>query len=495
MRCNFVLLSVLFCIATVLLQAEISFNALPGHRQSKTCYHVSLGSTNVFFYMSPEKEVLINSLVDEINHEKILLTVDINDLGCFTTEIAAVASKYPDLSSSSLKTPSNVFDPTGQDILDRFGYDITRLLAEELSLNFKGVSREINFVMNQDAHKYHQDHSATQFKYLNHLPKEEALYTNIAQDLTLVDWDMSEGTFSGTVFQDSESFDRYIFPLFPKDILGMIFTQSPKYLSRDAHPSYNIPTIFPYHAVLSPIDYSGSQTPGSSKGKRISTVVRAVVSKSEVDDLASKATTLNLNRPVVQTKNQYSDRNYSSGMKGKPLNKIELEEISSTLNVVYNVQVIEDKENIVTFEIKDEKVCEALFKVINRFFSSDYSDFSQARIFVANKMDGGFSSINLGIQNNSSVVILNLSDVPEGYDYFHIAQDFTKEGLPWIQLYHFPPYLAYQLSGESFRKISLTPLEEILFREAKADSSKTDGINTMNKFKTKILIFALDAKM
>ncbi|MDA1056327.1 MAG: hypothetical protein O3A58_00670 [Proteobacteria bacterium] len=448
--------------------------------------------------MSPEKEALINSLVDEINHEKILLTVDINDLGCFTTEIAAIASKYPNLSSCSLKTPSNVFDPTGQDTLDRFEDNITKLLADELSLNFKGVSREINFVINQDAHKYHQDHSATQFKYLTHLSKEEAIRTNIVQDLTLVDWDMSEGTFSGTVFQDSESFDRYIFPLFPKDILGMVFTQSPKYLSRDAHPSYNIPTIFPYHAVLSPIDYSGSQTPGSSKGKRISTVVRGVVPKSEVDDLASKTTTLKLNRPITQNENQYSNRNYSNGMTGSTLNKTELNEISSILRAVYNVQIVDDKENTVTFEIKDTDTCEALFKIVSRFFSSNYSDSSEVRIFIANKMDGGFSSMNcmnLGIQNNSSVFILNLSDVPEGYDYFHIAQDFTKQGFPWIQLYHFPPYLAYQLSGESLKKLSLTPLEEILFREAKADSSKTDGMNTVNKFRTKILIIAINSKV
>ena len=110
---------------------------------------------------------------------------------------------------------------------------------------------------------------------------------------------MSADTLSATVLQDSLSDERFLLALFPKESVGMIFAQSPKYLTREAHPSYLVPTIFPYHAVLSPIDRKGGVTAGSSKGKRLSTVVRGVVLESEIDALKAKSKPLSLNRPSL----------------------------------------------------------------------------------------------------------------------------------------------------------------------------------------------------
>jgi len=87
---------------------------------------------------------------------------------------------------------------------------------------------------------------------------------------------------------------------------------------------------------------------------------------------------------------------------------------------------------------------------------------------------------------------LNSSFLPENYDYFNIAQDFTAEALPWIQLYHLPPEKAFLVPGSVFHEICMTPIEEILFRKEKVDTMITDGIHSMDKIVTKIDIIVLE---
>jgi len=131
-----------------------------------------------------------------------------------TTEISAIASKYPNPISYQNNQP--VFaDPEGHLTLDAFAESLKDLISKELNLTMLGMSREINFVVSQDAHKFHQDQTANQFDFLNQRDSKLPPLT-IIQDLTLVDWDMSTDTFSATIVQDCDSNDRYLLTLFPK---------------------------------------------------------------------------------------------------------------------------------------------------------------------------------------------------------------------------------------------------------------------------------------
>ena len=460
---------------------------LPGRVGSNISW-VQFGTTDVFFYMTPKKQALMEKLVSEINQEKLQLSVDINDYDCFTTEISATASKYPDPIASSSEGP--IFaDLKGHLVLETFAKSLQELLFSELDLQIQGVSREINFILSQDAHKFHQDQSTKQFSFLNqrnpHLPP-----CKIIQDLTLIDWDMSSDTFSATIVQDSLSNDRFLLALYPKEQVGMLFTQSSTYLTREAHPSYLVPTIFPYHAVLSPIDQKATISSGSSKGKRLSTVVRGVVEEDEIEQLKHTAKELILNRPFL-SKEPGQSLLYPNGIVVKDLPL----EITPLLNQ-YNEWVYKypDKENSEIIKMIPKNSSE-ITHLIASLLEIQTSSIQHISLFQITKRDSGFSQfhlMDLPLSPNSQIILVNASEVSEDHDYFHLAQDFTDDGLPWIQLYHCPPQKAFLVSRDLFYKLSLTPIEEILYRKAEMDSKKTDGISSSRKLVSKFNIIVID---
>jgi hypothetical protein len=468
---------------------------LPGRVNHDDIGWIQFGSTDVFFYMTPEKDALSRKIVEEINQEKITLTIDINDYDCLTTEISAIASKYPN--PLDYKEENPIFaDPIGQATLESYAESLKRLLASQLGLNIEAVSREINFIVSQDAHKFHQDQSGNQFDFLR--KREQSLPPcNIIQDLTLIDWDMSMDTFSATIVQDSLSTDRFLLTLFPKEAVGMLFTQSPIYLTREAHPSYLVPTIFPYHAVLSPIDKKGESTTGSSKGKRLSTVLRGVVLQSEIAQLKQKSLPLPINRSIPFEDEKGRGSIYQNGIVTRELTR-DIQDLLREWNfeegLVYKHS---DRENVEILEIANPNSL-ILSQLLAEQFGISPQTISRTTFLRLIKKDGGFSAFNqMGLEamSNSEVIILNSSQMPLGYDYFSLAEDCTQQMLPWIQLYHFPPQRAFRIPNSVFPKLSLTPVEEILFRKAEIDSMKTDGITAKKKIVTKIDMIIFEKKV
>ncbi len=464
------------------------FGELPGRLGTDGVQWVQLGTTDLFFYMTPEKNSLIQKIVQDVNHEKLGLTVDINDYDCFTTEISATASKYPDPIENQngfLSYP----DPQGNEVLNSFSTSLNELISTELGLHMEGVSREINFVVNQDAHKFHQDQSTKQFAFLKERDPSLPPCT-IIQDLTLVDWDMSADTMSATILQDPHSDERFLLALFPKEAVGMIFAQSPKYLTREAHPSYLVPTIFPYHAVLSPIDRKGGVTSGSSKGKRLSTVVRGVVLESELNELKKNSKPLHLNRPAYSN-NEWV---YGDGTVAKEISmevRSLLEKFDQGLLFKYP-----DRENVEILELPVSTHIPVVQELASQF-GVDQKSILKVKLVRLIKRDAGFSAfseMNLPISPESEIILLNSSIISDDYDYFNLARDFTADGLPWIQLYYFPPNRGFKILGKEIQNLFLTPIEEVLFRKAKQDSMKTDGIQSLDKIVTKIDLLIFDVR-
>lgn len=483
---------IIFCKLDKALAEENKLNPLPGRIGFRDIGWVQFGNTDVFFYMTPEKYALTRKIVQEINQEKIKLTVDVNDYDCLTTEISALASKYPE--AIEYKDGKPIFaDPIGHAILDFYAQNLKDLIFHQLNLNMEGISREINFVISQDAHKFHQDQSGNQFAFLN---KRDPLLPpcKIIQDLTLVDWDMSIDTFSATIIQDSLSKDRFLITLFPKEAVGILFVQSPIHLTRKAHPSYKVPTIFPYHAVLSPIDRKAASTPGSSKGKRLSTVLRGIVLENEIEQLKQRSLPLLIDRPVPFEDEKGGGFNYQNGIVVRELTK-EVRDLLKKWNLEEgSIYKRIDRENVEILEIASPNNA-ILAEQLAEQFNIDRSCISKTTFLRLIKKDSGFSSFNLMRLNflpGSEVIILNSSIIPKGYDYFNLAEDCTETLLPWIHLYHLPPEKGLKVPIDLLSHFSLTPIEEILFRKAEIDSMKTDGITSSGKIVTKIDIVVFE---
>jgi hypothetical protein len=142
-------------------------------------------------------------------------------------------------------------------------------------------------------------------------------------------------------------------------------------------------------------------------------------------------------------------------------------------------------------QIDPENNIELIERLKNLFHIQCPSEIVQVRQVI--KRDKGFTPLSchvLNIPSDSIIICLNESQLPSGYGFYNIAQDYTGNNLPWIHLYHFPPSRAISVLSEHFDKLSLTPVEEIIFRDIEIDILNASAPFLKEKIVTKINIFA-----
>lgn len=443
---------------------------------------VKIGETEFLFYMTREKYQASRDLVRSLNDKKLLLVVEMCDDPYLTTEISAVASICPD----------NIYgmgiDPLGNQVLDQYAQKVIEIAKKDLSIEIEAASRELNLIVSQDAHKFHQDQFKQQYDYLNAyhdiLPE-----CKIIHDLTLIDWNMSKGTISGTLFQDTGG-DRLLVALFPESAVGIITAETPIYPKNNQPPVFPGAKTLPYHAVLSPVDFQGEQTSGSSKGQRISMVVRGIVCGDAFSTIRDKAISLTPYRAVQEVDALgLKTLKYQNGLILKEFNGLGPVDLSWN----YKMMDQENLEILKTDSKANEEIIEALFAMF------DISGIAVKDVQVRHliKKDGGFSKIevlHLDLPADYQVVLLNSSTLPLDYKYYNVSEDLTEKGYPWIHLYQFQPNMAMLLDKEMFQRLSLTPLEELIYRHEVIDNQQIDGIKMMPKIVTRIDIFAFPKK-
>lgn len=443
---------------------------------------VKIGETELLFYMTAEKLQASRDLVKSLNDKKLLLVVEMCDDHYLTTEISAVASICP----------NNMYgmgiDPLGNLVLDQYAQKVLEIAKKDLSIEIEAFSRELNLIVSQDAHKFHQDQFKQQYDYLNTF-HDTLPECKIIHDLTLIDWNMSKGTISGTLFQDTGG-DRLLVALFPESVVGIITAEPPIYPENNQPPVFPGPKTLPYHAVLSPVDFEGDQTSGSSKGQRISTVVRGIVRGDAFSTIRDEAISLTPYRPVQEIDLLgLKTLKYQNGMILKELNG------SSPVDLSWNFKM-PDQENLEILKTDPELNKEVIETLFTMFEIKDVA-IEDVHVRHLIKKDGGFSKIellNLGFPDDYQVVLMNSSVLPSDYKYYNIAEDLTRKDYPWIHLYQFQPHMAMLLDKDMFQRLSLTPLEELIYRHEIIDNQQVDGIKMMPKIVTRIDVFAFPKK-
>ncbi|MBA3816539.1 MAG: hypothetical protein H0X29_08490 [Parachlamydiaceae bacterium] len=461
------------------------FSFLKGEQASTSDFTpkmVKIGETEFLFYMTSEKVQVSRDLVKSLNDKKLLLIVEMCGEPYLTTEISAVASICP----------GNIYgmdiDPLGNLILDQYAQKVIQIVKNDLSIEIEAVSREINLIVSQDAHKFHQDQFKQQYDYLN-VHHDTLPECKIIHDLTLIDWNMSKGTISGTLFQDTGG-DRLLVALFPGSVVGIITAESPIYPKDNQPPVFPGPKTLPYHAVLSPVDFHGAQTSGSSKGQRISTVVRGIVRGDAFNKIRDEAIPLTPYRAVQEVDALgLKTFKYQNGLVLKELNGVRKVDLS------WNCKM-PDQENLEILKTDPKANSEIIAALLNMF---DITGVTVEDVHVRHliKKDGGFSKIellDLDLPNDYQVVLLNSSTLPLDYKYYNISEDLTGDGYPWFHLYEFQPQMAMLLDKDLFQRLSLTPLEELIYRHEVIDNQQIDGIKMIPKAVTRIDVFAFPKK-
>jgi len=461
-----------FCQFLLLVYSVQMYANLPGRIDREEISFAEFGKCKIFFYMTKEKDELCRNFIDHVN-EDMCLTLGQAALPCPTREILVQAIKYPER------------DPVGTELLRKYA-EQTHMIAEDaLGLSITGHSWYMNLNLNWEALKIHQDRFVEQYAFMEKESLNPSDWT-LVQDLTLIDWQMAENTLAGTMVQDGENGDRYILVVFPKEVVGTFYTENAVLTSRDKKQFYPGHITMPPHSTIAPMDYVAGCTCGSAKGKRMSTITRGIAKRDEVDQLIEVTQQIDINRRQVEMEGSKINYVYSDGAVIKSLlNKAHSLNRNHGMffNDIQNIQIesVPIKDNsYISDDIREQ------FHIDNQ---------KVAKIYLLTKRDGGFSSLGeLGFDfpDQCRIIAVNFSSVPDGYRHFHLAQDWTHSGRPWIQLYDLPPGMAMEIPPKLFKKLSLTPAEELLYRSEVSDRNDPTFSKTMPAFKSQIALFVFE---
>ena len=427
------LISCFLCIAQNLFGEE-----------ERKVYSADFGNTRLFFYALPEKEVLAQQWIPLIRDE----AVHVMAKGTPNNPITEVTPLLVDGSSLS-----NTYLCRSKEITEKC-----------LGLKMNSPSQAIRLLLNFNVSWFCQN-SLLQQTDTSLMIREE----------TLSDWEMAKGTIAGILLQEEASKDRFLFPLFPKTTTSILYTRG---LLAPPDP---LPISYCH---LPPLDYQGNATSGSTKGKAVSFTLQGVAKQEELSRLHEKSTSLVVNNPSqTQTADGSRLYTYPSGMVLKEIPH-PLLPLRTDIDWAYCYK--EDIENVEVYATRPTDHL-ALLTALKQLFSID-CPLDQVEVRHLIKRDGGFSRLSwkgLNIHPESLVIILNRSSVPPGYQHYHLAQDFTaNQTAPWIQLYDFQPSFALLIEGRKLNDLSLTPLEEVLFRNASIQSDAEEFAMMKDKFFT-----------
>ncbi|MBS0628760.1 MAG: hypothetical protein JSS30_00875 [Verrucomicrobia bacterium] len=458
-----------YFLQLILLFFTVETFGLPGRADHQGISFAQFGECKIFFYMTDEKDELCRKFIDHVN-EDMSITLGQAALPCPTREILVQAIKYPER------------DPIGTEILKNYAEKTHQILEDTLGISMQGLNWYMNLNLNWEALKIHHDRFIAQYAHMEKESLNPADWT-LVQDLTLIDWQMGENTVAGTMVQDGKDGDRYIISLFPNEIVGTFYTENAKSASGKKKGYYPGHITMPPHSTIAPMDYVGGITCGSSKGKRMSTAVRGIVNRQEIDRLVDKSERIDINRKKIEVEDCEVSYLYPNGAIVKSLS-------DKAYSLNRNGAIFhDDVQNIHIESIPLEDNCYFSNHIGDRF---KINHLNIRKIFLLTKKDGGFTSLGkLGFEfsNQTRIIAVNFSSLPDGYRYFNIAQDWTSSGNPWIQLYDLPPGMAMEIPRCLFEKLSLSPTEELIYRSEFSDQTDSVFSKTMPGLKTQIVLF------
>lgn len=443
---------------------------LPGRYGSDQVYTVSIGETDLFFYMDQEKFSQSLRIVSDVNTKTIIGVDKIADTSSDTGYTTAYQKYSLPLGYSESKKPVH-FDPFGYqtelDLLNSNAESLRRLLQ----ITPKYMRGKVDLCINHTGMKWNPV-TKLDFVDLNSLNSSLGKPWYFLE-YTLADWQLSPGVVTGLLINDTDSQDRYIIPLLFRDRFSVCFLQKNDNLKDGDNK------VFPEHIQLGAIDYQSSLTPGSTKGKSLNSLFWGYAEESDVMLIKRGAQKLKKN---TLTKSKGS-KTYNSGLK---FTEIPFSTEIENLKLFY----VNSAQSVESYRIEGKDYRNLAHKL--KKYMNVKGHFTQAfRVIKQTQGLSQFSQMDLPLSDNCTVVCINRSCLPKNYLHLPIAEDGLKTQLPWIHLFHMPKEFCLKTEGRVFKQLALTPLEEILFRDVLKNENSTGLYKDMEKFETQldILIF------
>lgn len=398
----------------------------------------SFGPTQFFLYMTARKRRVLDSLVSLLARDAVLTTDS-------TSPPCAVAEVTPLWLKEQRHAPADYYidAPPAVD----FGSFFTSYAAavrDAVGVAVQRQSRELALIMNGDGLRYHRDRLVNQYDAVARLPLADVASTRLVQDLSLIDWDMQDGTYSGTVFVHPLG-DRYIFLLEPGQATSVFFSE---------HPQLPGPMMLPYHCALPVQDSFADSSVGESKGKRFSCLVRGTADAAEVDRLARVAVPADINTRISIP----GGFRFPNGM------RIEQRAVSDSLSTDSDASEYRTEQGCLVTRMSSRANSRMLDELGIR---------SPIGVYRLTRNGDGFAEISglLPVAGANHIVVINRSmNTPQAGVSYPLAVRLAELDAAVLQLVELPHGNALRIPVGNLENLYLTPTSPMLHRSAPLDS-------------------------
>lgn len=434
---------------------------------------LSFEDAEIVFYESEKQDFEANNLIRDVRFN-MLHGFEILDSTTSCSQVKPLA----------LITASNInkndysgsfTDNEGLGLLNSKHYKEVEKIENALNIAPKDSLLSLNLLLSFDGIGF-KDCMPSKLEYLqtNKYLEDSTYITHIA----LTNWESAKETFSSLMIQDLSSQDRFLFPIASQKhdrvlIMKKIRAEQRNLSKRSSGLLY---------ALLPPIDKHSTVTSGVAKGKAISMEVKGFVKDSETTMLKSNCTKIDLNNS--QKIDQVTK--YQNGIKIVNLEK----KLSFKSDHIFDLRQINGLEIYSSEATENQAIINYLCSALNL----EACTAENVKLIHVRKRGEGFSSLNikeLGISENSIVIIYNQSRMPPDHSYLNIAQKFCRRGVEWYHLYNLKPTQAMIVCPQILNEFLVTPVEQILFSNVATDNLDSQMKTTKSKILTHLDLIVL----
>jgi len=422
----------------------------------------SFGPTQFFLYMTTEKYRVLDSLVSLLARDAVL-TTDSTSPPCVVSEVTPLWLK------EQRREPTDYYIGAAPAVdFDSFYASYAAAVRDAVGVTVQRQSRELALIMNGDGLRYHRDRLVNQYDAVARLALADVESTRLVQDLSLIDWDMQDGTFSGTVFVHPLG-DRYIFLLERGNATSVFFSERPQLPG---------PMMMPYHCALPVQDSFAGSSVGESKGKRFSCLIRGTADAAEVDRLSGAAVPADINaRSAVP-----GGFRFPNGM------HIEQRAVPDSS--------LADSD---ASEYRAEQGClvTRMSSRANSRLLDELGIRSSAGMYRLTRHGDGFGEVSelLPLADVRHIVVINRSiNTPQPGVSYPLAVHLAELDSPVLQLVELPHGNALRVPVAVLKDLYLTPTSPMLHRSAPLDSFHPRASRTARMTCILDVILAKDTK-
>lgn len=384
----------------------------------------SLGDVKIVFFRENSPKPFWKKFIDNINDDFFIKMEEIRPHFTNLHGIRLINTAAIDLCEGNVEALSSLYS------------NVHRLLTQETGLGVSVRQSIHECIFNNDTYGFFSNNQSAWTISGKGIKKGVERFESIF----IHDWQMANQTFSGCIFHDRVTSDRFIASIAPGENIGIVK------ISTVESPAKLEPLPW---TLFSPTDQRSSSSVGSWKGKSMAVISRGYVLSNTTKEM--RRSDVNTARHSDEFKKVYS-------------NGITILKKNFEMDRNQSIGSMATIDNLSVFSLDIECRKGIAEEIRAQHGITKHLKYAMTLI----KRDSGFSPLQTilpPISSDAIVAIINCSEVPEEYSGYPVSQNLSAQGVPLTQLYNFTKGEVMIVSARDVLKLDLSPVEEILFRK------------------------------